>query len=518
MAIVPTIYGAGGEDTSFLQTGTITAIGDNGWNRGLAAGFNPPWSRGGVAVNGTTTDPPGNMASTKLLSNFAQEFWTRATFGGSALWDGSTTANAQMLRLRFNGTAKVLIRGTSTNGQIALCSRTNAGVIAQLGATLANALPTTGLKPHTLDLRTVFAGAVLQSTGPQTTVTFNNTNPPTIVRSTGDFATDGFKSLDIITVTGSASNNGVYDIGSVATNTITLVPSEILVAEAAGASVTIFTSGSMTLYFNSNQVGRFVGAVTTDVVVGPIVGISVTPTHGGTGYAAGDTFTIGGGTAGVGTVTLVAAGVAKSVLITTPGTGYQDATGVTTTVLTGGGDGTLQVNVAALRQLNSVDLASPSTSNAVVWSEMFVSDTRTINAGMWTISPVAAGITQTWAGVVASINEFTINDANFISVGTSAAISNWTVSSTPPTGAWIVAAVIQEARVAIASGGLGPQNFKFSIFSNSGQFATSNVTPAPTPAFASYNNQIYAVNPNTSAAWVIGDITVGFNAGIESAA
>ena len=53
------------------------------------------------------------------------------------------------------------------------------------------------------------------------------------------FVTEGFAAGDTLYVTGSVSNNKNFTIGSVTAGTITLIMSDVLVTEAAGASVTI---------------------------------------------------------------------------------------------------------------------------------------------------------------------------------------------------------------------------------------------------------------------------------------
>lgn len=81
------------------------------------------------------------------------------------------------------------------------------------------------------------------------TITFNENSPSadTIVRTTGDFASDGWVGImSQVTVVGSASNDGTYEIGSVVTDTLTLAVTEDLVAEGPVAGVTLtFTRRSL---------------------------------------------------------------------------------------------------------------------------------------------------------------------------------------------------------------------------------------------------------------------------------
>ena len=81
-------------------------------------------------------------------------------------------------------------------------------------------------------------------TATRTTYAFVDSNPNTITDSSNSFITDGFVAGQIITVTGSASNNKNLTIDTVVAGTITLIAGNTLTAEAAGATVTIMANGS----------------------------------------------------------------------------------------------------------------------------------------------------------------------------------------------------------------------------------------------------------------------------------
>lgn len=75
------------------------------------------------------------------------------------------------------------------------------------------------------------------------TIAFNETaTPDTITDSGNRFVTAGFKPGDIITVSGSTSNDGDYTIVSLVAGTITLGNGVLSVDEIAGDSVTIFAA------------------------------------------------------------------------------------------------------------------------------------------------------------------------------------------------------------------------------------------------------------------------------------
>ncbi|MDY6839207.1 MAG: invasin domain 3-containing protein [Thermodesulfobacteriota bacterium] len=78
------------------------------------------------------------------------------------------------------------------------------------------------------------------STGPLTTISFNDTDPDTITRSDGgSFMTDGYQAGEQIRVQGSGQNDGWYIIDSVAADTITLEAGDTLTDEPEGSAVTI---------------------------------------------------------------------------------------------------------------------------------------------------------------------------------------------------------------------------------------------------------------------------------------
>lgn len=89
------------------------------------------------------------------------------------------------------------------------------------------------------------------------------------------------------------------------------------------------------------------------VEVGAIASIASTPTAPGSGYAPGDTGVIttvepGSASAGYVVDTVDGGGGVLTLHLTDPGFGFRVATGVSTEVSTGGGDGTLTVEVLTL--------------------------------------------------------------------------------------------------------------------------------------------------------------------------
>jgi len=107
------------------------------------------------------------------------------------------------------------------------------------------------------------------TTGPLTNIlSFHNNDPiqDTIMRTDGgSFVADGFEAGEQIRVQGSASNDGIYIIETVAANTLTLDADEILAAEAAGATVTI-TAVAVAL-----DPGITIGGTAGSVVIGRVL-------------------------------------------------------------------------------------------------------------------------------------------------------------------------------------------------------------------------------------------------------
>ena len=82
-------------------------------------------------------------------------------------------------------------------------------------------------------------GGVAAVTITDTTIAFVNSNPDTITDSNDGFVAAGFVAGMVIDVSGSSSNNGRYTIATVAVGTITLIGTDTLSAEGAGASMTL---------------------------------------------------------------------------------------------------------------------------------------------------------------------------------------------------------------------------------------------------------------------------------------
>ena len=90
-----------------------------------------------------------------------------------------------------------------------------------------------------------------------TNISFNHstTDRDTIVRTSGNFITDGFTERQKIKISGAAesANNGSFTIYNVSSDTITLIKNDTLTTESAGQNITIQELYSIDLVFN--QIG-----------------------------------------------------------------------------------------------------------------------------------------------------------------------------------------------------------------------------------------------------------------------
>ncbi len=166
--------------------------------------------------------------------------------------------------------------------------------------------------------------------------------------------------------------------------------------------------------------------------------------------------------------------------------------------------------------LDNFQISNNHNTNSTYWSEIIIADEDTRSMSLWTLVPVAAGNTQNWTpNTVGNINELVSDDAAFVSTTANNDLSEWTTSITPPSGVWNVRAIVQEARVEVNL--TSPQHFDWAVRVS----ATDNLAgTSNAPIVGSFSNFHYQwnQNPHTSADWVIGEITTGFNLGIKSLA
>lgn len=113
------------------------------------------------------------------------------------------------------------------------------------------------------------------------TIAFVNSNPDTITDAGNGFIAAGFYAGQRITVSGAANpgNNNTFTIRSVTAGTITLIATDALTAEAAGAVITIHSVRQVTI---GGIVYTYTGGESTTT----LTGVTPNPTLGG--HVAGD--------------------------------------------------------------------------------------------------------------------------------------------------------------------------------------------------------------------------------------
>jgi hypothetical protein len=184
--------------------------------------------------------------------------------------------------------------------------------------------------------------------------------------------------------------------------------------------------------------------------------------------------------------------------------------------------GTLVINYSgdprtdAATQLDQVEFSGAgfNGNQRTVWSEMIIADEDTTGMALWTMTPQAAGATQSWTpNTLANINKAVINDSTLITTATANALSEWTAPTAVPAGTWNVKAVVQEARV--ERGATGPQHFDWQLRVSATDYA-AGASNAPVTSFGNFSNYSWPTNPATSAAWITADLTTGIQYGIKS--
>jgi hypothetical protein len=150
------------------------------------------------------------------------------------------------------------------------------GGVAEVDSVTANTITKTGTETWAQS-RFYFRGSI---TG--TTIAFVNSNPDTITDSGNGFITAGFRAGQKITVSGATNpgNNATFTIRNVTAGTITLLSTDALTAEAAGASVTIISQRQVTV--PGKGTFTYTGGEGTTTLTG------VTPNPSVAGVVAGD--------------------------------------------------------------------------------------------------------------------------------------------------------------------------------------------------------------------------------------
>jgi adhesin/invasin len=162
---------------------------------------------------------------------------------------GSVTFTPPSGNTDINGELDVTVTGTSAGDVTVTAQGLGATATQEYEVIPAGAVFFQIIQPQSdpISWTTVDPGPVA-IIGPSTQIAFVDSDPDTIVRSDGgDFAADGFNMGDRIMVGGSTSNDtdagagtpAYYTVAAVSAGSLTLIPSDTLIAEAAGSSVTV---------------------------------------------------------------------------------------------------------------------------------------------------------------------------------------------------------------------------------------------------------------------------------------
>lgn len=193
-------------------------------------------------------DPTGSPVTKKitvnnLLRKEATLIVARSGYGGADYLCDGTDDDVQINQaiydlLNYNGgSGRVILREGTFNLDTAIkIPRSNIVLEGQGSSTILKLQDNADVNSIEIS-----HGTVVTSTG----ISFQNVNPDTITRAAGSFVTQGFAAGGKITITGSTSNNGTYTIASVSALVLTLIATDALTNESAGASVTITPTTSV---------------------------------------------------------------------------------------------------------------------------------------------------------------------------------------------------------------------------------------------------------------------------------
>lgn len=234
----------------------------------------------------------------RIISRNGYTLYRQASTGaggvkGSFEWTTSTGSEFSLraydhtLQFDWNATYNTLLttlRSASLEFATVLDYTEQQDVLLMVNGTAASMIRWSGgaSKVRTSTAATLTKQGVLSSV---TTIAFvvgdGSTIAPTITDSANTFAAAGFAAGDSLAITGSTGNSSNFTIGSVTAGTLTLIMSDVLVAEAAGPSITMYNQTGPTWKssrFFSSASGRaityngvsytYTGGETTDTLTG----------------------------------------------------------------------------------------------------------------------------------------------------------------------------------------------------------------------------------------------------------
>jgi hypothetical protein len=171
-------------------------------------------------------DNGGKPGSLAVKASSVYDAGASGTVANNAI---STNADGEDITFAFDWDEAARIAASTdfwlvleTTGYTYVDGVTAVGLRVEAGAGAANSFAT-------------YNAGYLQSN----TIAFVNSNPDTITDSNNGFVTAGFTAGDIIRVSGSRLNDGLYTVATVVAGTITLVGGNTLFTDAASVTVTV---------------------------------------------------------------------------------------------------------------------------------------------------------------------------------------------------------------------------------------------------------------------------------------
>ena len=281
---------------SYVAHGDVTNLGGNFLTKGsinVLIRKGPTEKTGKVITRGGTS----LVGALKTVDNGI----TRSTD-----WDNSTgdklslRANFNSLTVFYNNQWQQIYSGFGGRCLLEFVPWYNA---IEQRDTLLFALGDTKIREWSGGIATIASATIntLTKTGYATSTTYTFDAPTnTITDSSGSFASAAFAAGDNLVVSGSASNDGIYQISSIAGNVITIAQANALTTEAAGATVIIkWTKGgswqdarfltSATLGAKQVTINGVVFTYTGGETTGTLTGVTPDPTVSSPVVVAGNT-------------------------------------------------------------------------------------------------------------------------------------------------------------------------------------------------------------------------------------
>lgn len=175
-----TLLYAGTEDIDFSCAGTCTVVTSGG-----GTNYRSDWVREALSLVGSAAGPPTNAIGTPDFTASGTA-WVHFQYNANGI---GTTSDGQLLRfIDSAGNAAIIIRGTGTDQQVKISSRTAGGAFTDLGTCTAGSLPLGTLQQVDVKLTLAVAGEVTLYSGGTQFCTFsgdttNGDGSTTIIRA-----------------------------------------------------------------------------------------------------------------------------------------------------------------------------------------------------------------------------------------------------------------------------------------------------------------------------------------------